>query len=224
MKVRPIDLGLPSGVMWASCNMDLTQPNKMAASPFQYNCSFVSWGNKVMHNPQETNVFRYDWGSINSASPWYEGQPYGETIGCSIQSNLSSSQDIAREVLGENWRMPDTTDTNELIEYTDFVQADGSTPIPDSNPDKRIMINGVRGIYLKSKINDALLFIPCCGVANSGKSWVGRGSSSTYWTRVVSDEKDAVALYISASSVGNHFNRNRYIGAPIRPVFDPNGQ
>jgi hypothetical protein len=40
-----VDMGLPSGTLWCKKNIDVTQPNGLAASPFQYGCSFFSWGN-----------------------------------------------------------------------------------------------------------------------------------------------------------------------------------
>ena len=35
-----VDMGLPSGLLWATCNIDITQDDGFAASPFQYECSF----------------------------------------------------------------------------------------------------------------------------------------------------------------------------------------
>jgi hypothetical protein len=61
-----VDMGLPSGTLWASRNIDVTQPDGFAASPFQCDCSFFSWGNIDGHNPTSNSSFSpYNWGGVN---------------------------------------------------------------------------------------------------------------------------------------------------------------
>lgn len=210
--------------MWAQANIDLSQPNKFAASPFQYRCSFVSWGNTFMKNPISADMFDYDWGSINEASPWYENQPYGETEGCQIQSDLVDDQDVARLVLGQPWRMPSTADSAELIANTYYVEADGVTAIPNERADKRVSVNGFMGLYLRSRRNGALLFLPCCGIGSPDAEWTSKGSTAVYWQTNRESAKESRAIYASSTGATNVALRNRYIGAVIRPVYDPNGQ
>ena len=96
-----VDMGLPSGLMWAKRNIDVTQPNGFAASEFQYECSFFSWGNVECHNPISDSAFDYDFGSSN------EG-PYASTPGAALTGDASLSYDAARINCGAPWRLPTT--------------------------------------------------------------------------------------------------------------------
>ena len=62
-----VDMGLPSGLLWADRNIDATQPDGFCESPYQYEGSFFSWGNTEPHNPTSTSAFGYDWGTITTA-------------------------------------------------------------------------------------------------------------------------------------------------------------
>ena len=85
-----VDMGLPSGTLWATRNVDITQPNGFAASEYQYECSFFSWGNTEGHNPTSSSSFSpYDWGSANDGV-------YASTAGSKIMGQLTASQDFAR--------------------------------------------------------------------------------------------------------------------------------
>lgn len=65
-----VDMGLPSGVKWASRDIDLTKPGGFCETPFIYEKSFFSWGNIDGHNPISNSAFSYDWGGVNGAEPW----------------------------------------------------------------------------------------------------------------------------------------------------------
>lgn len=211
-------MGLPSGLKWAKNDIDVSQNSKFALTPFQYEKTFFSWGNVVGHNPISDNEFDYDWGSVNSEAPYYDGQPYGDTPGASISGDLTTSQDAARVTLGTPWRMPTPTEFKELLDNCDFVQADGTTVIEAGTADKRVAVNGVFGIYLKSKINGNLLFFACSGLG-AGTGWGGRGSYGYYWSSSFLSAQSAYGLGFSADGVFPRYYDGRYLGFPVRPVF-----
>lgn len=212
-----VDMGLPSGLKWAKSNIDLTQPNKFAASPFQYECSFVSWGNIEMFNPISSSAFEHNWGGINDAEPWYDGQVYGDTPGNKLTANMAPSQDAARANLGAPWRMPTTEEYAELFANIDYVQADGTTVIDASTTDKRVTVNGVVGLYLKSKINGNLLFFACSGYGY-GTTWSNRGSYGHYWSASFYSSRYARYLsFYSGGVIPQNFNY-RYYGFAVRAV------
>lgn len=213
-----IDMGLPSGILWATRNIDITQKNGFAASPFQYEASFFSWGNTDGHNPTSPNTFDYNWGGINGQIPWYEGQPYGDTPGSLVDTDIPLKEDAARVNLGAPWRMPSDNEFKELFDNCDFVQADGVTIIPPSTSDKRVTVNGVIGIYLRSKINGKLLFIASSGRGNSS-TWNFRGTYGFYWTASYVSEVSARVLYFDSGSVNPKDSLSRYVGCTIRPVY-----
>lgn len=214
-------MGLPSGLLWAPMNIDTRQERGFAESPFLYDCSFVSWGNVEPHSPNSDNAsFDYNWGGVNAQAPWYDGQVYGSTPGSELMTNIDIAHDVANLICGEKWRMPSSTEFKELFDNCDFVQADGTTVIDAGTTDKRVTVNGVVGIYLKSKINGSLLFFACSG-RGDGTSWDLRGSFGSYWSS--SFDSARVAYFLSFSSGGvspQNLNLSRYFGFPVRPVYD----
>lgn len=217
-----VDMGLPSGRLWAKSNLDVTQPNGFAASPFQYECTFFSWGNIEGHNPLPDDEFDYNWGNANSwddnTNSYLPDSPYGLTPGCQLHSNIDSLHDAARVKLSLPWRMPTSQDFIELFENCIFVQNDGITVIEDEVPNKIISMNNVNGLYLKSKFNGELLFIPSSG-SGSEMSWVSRGNSGNYWSTTISSNKGARALTFNSVTINPNFGNYRFYGCAIRPVI-----
>lgn len=200
-------------------NIDTVQDRGFALSPYQCECSFVSWGNLEPHNPKNESEFEYNWGGANAEEPWYENQPYGLTPGSKLETDIDLAHDFAHKICGGKWRMPKSEDIIELIENCDFVQADGTTIIDPSTTDKRVNVNGVLGIYLKSKINGNLLFFACSGRGN-GTSWLGRNSGGNYWSASFESDKASDGLIFSNSGVVPKNKYNRNAGFAIRPVYD----
>lgn len=216
-----VDMGLPSGLLWAKKNIDVTQANGFAASEFQYECSFVSWGNTQMFNPKDTSSFNHDFGtwdnSKNQAENGYKPDSiYGQTPGCGITASLAPSQDAARVNLGAPWRMPTTAEYQELFDNCDFIYANG-TVIDSATVDKRVTVNGVLGLYLKSKINGNLLFFPCSGYGY-GSSWDNRGGYGGYWSASFDSAVGARNLGFSSGGVYPQVSYYRCGGFAVRPV------
>lgn len=211
--VRPVDMGFPSGIMWAPCNVDARNANGFADSPFQQSASYVSWGNTVCHEPNRDLHFNYDWGSSISG-------PYSETPGSTIESqgSLPLENDVANVICGQSWRLPTSAEFTELFENTDFIDEAGFS-IPEDQQDKRITMNGVLGVRMRSKINGATIFIPCSGRGES--NIVVSSGWAYYWSADMFSAGSAKALVITQPSVIDPaYNYPRYRGLSIRPVWD----
>lgn len=214
-------MGLPSGLLWSPVDLDYTKPGNVAETPFTYMKSFFSWGNVEGHNPfPDRNRFAYDWGSINSQAPWYDGQPYGTTPGASLEGDVPLSMDAANSLLGSPWRMPTGHDFQELIESCVFVMADGNTVIDAGQANKLVTVDGVIGIYLKSRINGLVLFFACSGYGY-GTTWSSRGSNGHYWTSSYVSGRIAIDLSLSSGGFMPQSNATRHLAFSIRPVYDP---
>lgn len=219
--LRPVDMGLPSGLLWSPVDLDYTKPGNVCESPFVYTKSFFSWGNIQGHNPlPNSNSFAYDFGSINSQAPWFDGQVYGTTPGASLEGDVPLSMDAAHVYLGTPWRMPTSDNFKELFDNCDFVQSDGITVIDASTTDKRVTVNGVVGIYLRSIINGNHLFFACSGAAN-GSSWRDHGVNGNYWSVSFTSEREARSLNYNPSGINPQGNYGRMSGFAVRPVYDP---
>ncbi len=204
-----VDLGLPSGVKWATRNIDITQANGFAASPFQYECSFVSWGNTEMHNPSSTSAFDYDWGTSNDG-------PYANTPGAALTANMAPSMDAARANLGSPWRQPTTGEFAELFSNCIYIDANGAE-VDTTQADKRVTVNGVLGLYLQSKINGNRIFFACSG-NGYGTSWVSRGSGGYYWSSSLYSATDGRYLGFYSGGVHPQNGSNRFYGFAVRAV------
>jgi hypothetical protein len=210
-----VDMGLPSGLLWAKKNIDATQADGFAASEYQYECSFFSFGNVEPHNPTSNSSFApYSFGSSN------DEEPYKSSAGAKIgyPGSAGPSHDAARTVLGGPWREPATEDFAELFNssYTKFIDANGNDIASDVT-DKRVTVNSIMGIRLKSKVNGNTLFFPCSGNGN-GSSWYDRGAYGYYWSRSLYSAAYGRRLYFSSGGVNPQGNRNRFDGFPVRPV------
>ena len=210
-----VDMGLPSGRLWAIANIDVTKQSGFAEvdgkpSPFIYECTFFSWGNTEGHNPISDSAFSYDWGTSNDG-------PYAQTPGAQLTANAGLSFDAARAILGAPWRDPSTEDFAELFANIDFVQADGETVIDASQANKLVTVNSIVGIYLKSKINGRLLFFPCSGYGY-GQSWNYRGSHGYFWSRSLSSQTIGRSLYFYSGGVYPQSHDYRFYGFSRRAV------
>ena len=211
-----VDMG--NGLLWAKKNIDVTQGDKFAKTAFQYECSFFSWGNVDGHNPSSTSAFSYNWGSVNAAEPWYEGQPYGDTPGASLEASFAanSGNDAARENLGGSWRMPTSAENGTLFGNINYIDANGVV-VPASKTDKRVLVNGIRGLYVESKTNGHRLFFACSGVG-AGRSWSNRGSGGYYWSSSFYSARYARFLSFNSGGVSPQYSSNRYNGFVVRSV------
>lgn len=197
-----VDLGLPSGLKWATRNIDLTQRNGFAKSPYQYECSFFSWGNTEGHNPISEKEFDYNWGTRN------EDDAYSKTPG----AKLNKSEII--HIINDKWKIPTENDFKELFDYTNFIKPDGKI-IADNN--KKVGIEDVNGILLESKINGARLFLPCSGIGG-GTSWDLRGSGGFYLSSSLYSSTYGRVLDFSSGGVSPQSYGARFYGYPVRPV------
>lgn len=195
--------------------MDISRPNGFADSPYQYNCSFFSWGNIDGHNPTSNNSFSpWDWGGVNSSAPYYDGQVYGSTPGCLLEGSIPPSHDAAAVLIGHGWRMPSLSEFQELFDFCDIIDADGN--IIEAT-DKRTTMYGVVGLRLRSRVNGSVIFIPASGNGNR-TTWGNRGANGYYWSSSWDSARSARSLYFISDGVYPQNSSSRYLGFAVRPV------
>lgn len=206
-------MGLPSGTLWARRYIDVTEPNGFAASELQYGCSYFSWANIDGHNTVEGLSFGdYTFGDDPNQ------EPYLSSPGHSLQSNIDSVHDAARNVLGTPWQMPSQIDVNELVNplYTDFIDADGNVISPDI-VNKIITIDGVNCIRLRSKVNGQILVMPASGFGVAA-TVVSQASNIRFWLTNYGSAVSA-GVYDVSSSDHHVTSQNRARGVPIRAII-----
>ena len=189
-----VDLGLPSGTKWATCNIG-------ANSPEQYG-DYFAWGETRGYNSGKTN---FSWKTYK----WCNGSPtslvkYNYRSGSGIVE-LNLEDDVAYVNYGSGWCMPSPDQFEELINsfYTTTTWT---------------TLNGVYGRKITSKKNGNTLFLPAAG-SRSDSSLNGDGSRGCYWLRTLYSASPYYASLFTFSSdnIGVDYN-NRYDGRSIRPV------
>ena len=108
-KVEPIpegavDLGLPSGTLWATCNVG-------ASSPEEYG-NYYAWGELSAESDYSWETYRF-----GSASPFSKYDGDGKT-------ELELEDDVAHAVMGGSWHMPTSAQCRELIDNTTSAWTD----------------------------------------------------------------------------------------------------
>ena len=211
-----VDMGLPSGRLWAIANIDVTTNSGFAEvdgvpSPYKYECTFFSWGNTEGHNPADASSFTYNWGESN------EG-PYASTPGAQLTADAGLSFDAARAILGGPWRDPSTDDFAELFNsaYTKFIDANGDD-IAAETTNKLVTISGITGIRLKSIANGNIIFFACSGYGY-GQSWNNRGSDGYFWSRSLHSQTFGRSLNFYSGGVYPQIVNDRFYGFARRAV------
>ena len=109
-----VDLGLPSGTLWATCNLGAKKP-----SDYGY---YIYWG----ETDQRSNY------SLSGSQIYDKDIPTMRATGIIDQYfNLTSRYDAATVLWGDDWRMPTSDEINELLRYCDYqwTEVNGSNGI-----------------------------------------------------------------------------------------------
>ncbi len=161
-----VDLGLPSGLKWATCNVGAT-------------------------NPEDFGDY-FAWGEITTKSTYTESNSstYGKTIG-DISGN--ATYDAARANWGETWRMPTSTEIDELINNCIWEWT---------------IQNGING-YKVIGPNGNSIFFPTAD------------SDCDCWSSTPLDGGTSNAYYFSCSwAFCGRFDSLRFHGHCVRPVSE----
>lgn len=131
--VEYVDLGLPSGNLWAKCNLG-------ASAPEQYG-DYYAWGE--VEPKQKYTSLNHKW--YKEGAPSQGFTKYNNEDG---KLTLEDEDDAVIQKLGNGWRTPTLADFRELTNQK-------LTTI------KKTTLNGVAGYQITSKKNGKSIFIPC---------------------------------------------------------------
>ena len=98
-----VDLGLPSGTLWATCNVGATSPEQSGL--------YFAWGETVGFTAEQ----------VKSGERAFDDKYYKAR---DISTNLTLEQDAAHVHMGGNWRMPTKDEWQELIDNCDVMCTD----------------------------------------------------------------------------------------------------
>ena len=193
-----IDLGLPSGTLWATCNVG-------ADAPEDYG-DYFAWGETQPKDTYNWYTYQYCNGSNNTLTKYCSDSNYGNNGFTDNLITLLPEDDAATANWGEDWRMPTKEEWQELYNNTTVTWT---------------AQNGVNG-RLFTAPNGNTLFLPTAGYFYSysyGSSFHHAGEIGLYWSSSLwaVNPEHAWRFYMDSGnySVGNS---GRDSGQSIRAV------
>ena len=202
-----VDLGLPSGLLWAKCNVG-------AETETDYGLYF-SWGETTGYVNASSKTNRgatgFTWGSYEhiTGTSGYDNKltKYNSTDGKTV---LDLEDDAAHVNMGGNWRMPTIGEYQELIKNTT------NKWVTTYNG------KGVAGRVFTSKTDPNIkLFFPAAGYCHDA-SVDYTGSWSHYWSSslLTSYRLSSRRWHADYAGTNTQNDENRRYGLSVRAVRD----
>ena len=192
-----IDLGLPSGIKWACCNIG-------AKSPTEYG-NYYAWGETQPKNVYDWST--YKWGKYRKFTKYCTNSDNGLNGFVDNKSELDLADDAAYINWGSGWRMPSDEQMKELQDYCTIEWT---------------TVSGVGGLLFKSNRNNASMFFPAAGFRDES-SLYNDGSCGYYYSCTLGaiDPSGNYRLYFYSDY--GHWNSwdFRYFGCSVRAVHVP---
>ncbi len=186
-----VDLGLPSGTLWATCNVGANSPEEIG--------SYYAWGEIAPKADYTWATYTHTVnGGSKSLTKYNPDAGYGTVDNKAV---LELSDDAAYQNWGGNWRMPTYDEMAELMSNCTVTW---------------ITQNGVSGKQFIGP-NGNTIFVPATGYYNGTSLY--STSDGYYWTSKISSDypNEAYELFVNASSA--YFSDSyRSRGKAIRPV------
>lgn len=197
-----VDLGLPSGTLWADRNLGANAPEGYG--------HFFAWGEVASKKICSGANYKYVNWKENKLTKYCGNSGAGIVDG---KTELDLDDDAAYINLGKNWRVPSSEQFEELVDsrYTKLEWCD---------------VHTVKGIKITSLTNGNSLFLPASGFLSTDIIF-NANKYGYYWARNLSSLgfREAYSLHISQFDIErniigkeNQFG-TRYYGQNIRPVY-----
>ena len=190
-----VDLGLPSGTLWATCNVG-------ASAPEDYG-DYFAWGETAPKDYYDWSTYKWCNGGHTTITKYCTNSEYGYNGFVDNKTELDLEDDAAYVNWGPSWCMPTFEQQQELYENCSSVWTTK---------------NGVNG-RLFTGPNGNTLFLPAAGSWVESLSYVGSGGH--YWSRTLCSSGPYDAYYLVFSSgiwSGGWSYCYRYCGSSVRAV------
>ena len=189
-----VDLALPSGTLWATCNVG-------AETPEGYG-DYFAWGETRTKDNFEWSTYQYAINSMCSLIKYCSDVNYGYEGFTDTLTFLLPEDDAAIVNLGAGFRIPSEKEWEELYQNT--------TSIWTSK-------NGVNG-RLFTASNGNSIFLPAAGFRH-GYELVNDGSKGHYWSnKILIDLPHYVRGFNFTSGACYMGEDGRLYGLSVRPV------
>ena len=204
-----VDLGLPSGLKWASFNLGASKPEEFG--------DYYAWGEiEPYYSSLDPLIWKegkesgYDWpsyrlcmGTRNTLTKYCFESDYGYNGFTDGKTVLNLVDDVAHANLGGNWRMPTDAEWTELRENCTWTWTS---------------INGIYGRKGTSKINANSIFLPAAGICEEPIP-NDTDSAGFYWSSTLCVISNSAWMVHFHSQGLIRLGYNRCMGFSIRPVY-----
>ena len=109
-----VDLGLPSGLKWAKCNIGATSETEDG--------DYFQWGETTSDTVYDWAHYKYCNGSYNTLTKYNNDSSYGTVDN---KTTLDPKDDAATQIMGGDWRMPTASEYQTLYNETLWVWCPG---------------------------------------------------------------------------------------------------
>lgn len=198
--VEYVDLGLPSGLKWAKCNLGAPKPSEPGdhyawgeTDPkAEYTWATYKW--MQAGQSEAKYITKYTIADGETGGIWYDSS--GAFIGDN-KTALVAADDAATAKLGSPWRMPTIDEFQELIDKCTWTWTTQ---------------DGVNG-YQVDGPNGNAIFLP------AGYLVIGSYRAGYYWSSSLSTTESDCAYSLDLNSDRYFIARTyRYFGCTVRPV------
>jgi len=168
-----VDLGLPSGTLWATMNIGANAPEEYG--------DYFAWGETEPKDYYDWGTYKWCMGSSDiTLTKYCTYSSWGYNGFVDNKTELDPEDDAATVNWGPEWRMPSEDQIQELL---------------DNCTTEWTTLNGVVGRLFTSNINGASLFLPAAG-CRWGSSLYDAGAGGYFWSRALSSGYSYNACYL----------------------------
>ena len=192
-KPEAVDLGLPSGLKWATFNVGATKPEAYG--------DYFSWGETEPKSNYGWAMYKWCNGSENTQTKYNTNSSYGTVDNKTV---LDPEDDAAHVNWGGSWRMPTDEEWTELRTKCTCIWT---------------FQNGVNG-RLVTGPNGNSIFLPAAGLRYDSKLDFA-GTEGYYWSSSLSTDRPYAAcrVYFNSADYVGWGPYYRYDGFSVRPVL-----
>lgn len=190
-----VDMGLPSGTLWADRNVGADNPDE--------NGAYYAWGETEPKEEYSWATYKYCNGTYDTLTKYCIHSSNGTVDNI---TELEAEDDAASTHWGNGWQTPSDAQLDEL-----FSEANTTM--------EHTTLNGVNGLKLTSKANGNTLFFPAAGYYD-GAELQQAGVLGWYMSRTLfySSSPLSIDKYFTPSGSPNTVYTDRCRGKSVRPV------
>ena len=198
-----VDLGLPSGTLWATCNVGANAPEEYG--------DYFAWGETTQKGYYELETYAYNNGSHDelALTKYCYQSDYGYNGFTDMLTELLPEDDAATVNWGSDWQMPSYDQITELYN-SEYTTTEWTTQ------------NDVNGRKITSKLNGNSIFLPAAGGWFLGQYMpLHKGTEGNYWSRSIDTwmhSSFASQLGFDSSKI-TMYQASRCLGMSVRPVL-----